>query len=137
LAAQEAAEFTPPIAPVKASAQPITVAAINTAELPALPRTNNFEQLFSRTLSAAEAGEIDAQYRAALHFMNGQGTQTNYIQAMKWTTLAARKGHPEATALRAELRDRLSPLQAALAKRLISDHALSRTNLERRATASP
>jgi len=121
---QEAAQLARPISPVTPASPPITVAAVNTAVLPALPRTNNVEQLFSRTLSAAEAGQVDAQYRMALHFMNGQGTQTNYIQAMKWSTLAARKGHVEAAALRAELRDRLSPLQAALARRLISDHAL-------------
>jgi vitamin K-dependent gamma-carboxylase len=128
LSAEEAVKFPAPKPQMAALNLPLTVAASNTAILPALP-IEGPEQVFFRTLNAAEAGMVEAQYKTALHFRDGHGTQTNYVQAMKWSTLAARQGHEEATALKSELRERLNPFQASLAKRLVSDYALTvRTN---------
>ena len=105
----------------------LTVSAINTA---ALYATNSLTEIFERNLKFAESGNAQAQYQTAMNYLHGRGTDTNYIQAMKWSTVAARKGHEQAAVLKDELRDRLSPLQAALAKRLISDYLVTtRTNL--------
>jgi vitamin K-dependent gamma-carboxylase-like protein len=123
---EEAAKLQPPKPQGEPSTVLLTVAATNTAVLSA-PRTDDSDAAFSRILQSAEAGIVEAQYQAALRFFNGHGTDTNYVQAMKWSTLAARQGHEKATALKNELRDRISPFQAALAKRLISDY-VTRTN---------
>jgi TPR repeat protein len=84
----------------------------------------NLENALLWSAKAAEAGLAEAQYRTALHYARGEGTQTNLIQAMKWSTLAARQSHQKAAQLKDELRTTLTPFQRAFARRLTSDFAL-------------
>lgn len=89
----------------------------------------NMEKSFFWTAKAAEAGIPEAQYRAAVQLTYGEGTETNLVAAMKWASLSARQSHSKAAQLKEELRDSLTPFQAALAKRLVSDYLLTtRTN---------
>ena len=83
----------------------------------------NLEQAFAWSMKAAESGLPDAQYQTALCHLHGHGTHTNLVQAMKWATLAGRQSHRKAMDLQDELRLRLTPLQMALARRLVSDVA--------------
>jgi hypothetical protein len=71
----------------------------------------------------AEQGDASAQYELAFNYRHGRGVTTNLVQAMKWTTLAARQSHSKAMELQDELRLRLTPFQTALARRLVSDAA--------------
>ena len=71
----------------------------------------------------AEQGEASAQYHLALLYLHGRGVETNLVQAMKWTTLAARQSLKPAMDLQDNLRTTLSPFQMALARRLVSDAA--------------
>jgi TPR repeat protein len=47
-------------------------------------------------LPLAEQGEVEAQYRLAQMFRNGEGVPQDYAEAMKWYRLAAKQGNASA-----------------------------------------
>ena len=88
------------------------VAAVGLASLPARATDDPIAQLDSLILAkdfntavkvardAAEAGTIEVQYRLGLFFWHGVGVTQNYVEALKWTTLAALQGQDKALAAR-------------------------------------
>lgn len=68
--------------------------------------------------TAAEAGDIDAQYQLALLLTTGDGIAQDYIWAHAWLNIAAASGHDEAAQKRSVLNDLMTPEQVAEAQAL-------------------
>ncbi len=55
-----------------------------------------WQELFKRQLSAAEAGDADAQYEVSAMYLKGRGVAPDRAQARAWLEKAAAQGHERA-----------------------------------------
>jgi len=60
----------------------------------------DFDNAVKLAREAAEAGNVEVQFRLGLFFWHGVGLTQNYLEALRWTTLAALAGHEKAFAAR-------------------------------------
>jgi hypothetical protein len=70
------------------------------ARLDKLILDKDFDNAVKLAREAAEAGNIEVQFRLGLFFWHGVGLTQNYLEALRWTTLAALAGHEKAFAAR-------------------------------------
>ena len=70
------------------------------------------------TRLAAEQGEILAQNNLAYSYAIGSGVFQDYVQAHKWFSVAASRGHPSANKDRDKIAGHMTPDQVAEARRL-------------------
>jgi len=54
------------------------------------------EDLFTKYLAKAQAGDIDAQYNLGVMYYHGEGIRKDYDEALKWFHLSAEQGDAEA-----------------------------------------
>ncbi|MEI6572396.1 MAG: hypothetical protein WCO61_02505 [Alphaproteobacteria bacterium] len=78
---------------VRASDDPV-------AQLDTLILAKDFDNAVKLAREAAEAGNVEVQFRLGLFFWHGVGLTQNYLEALRWTTLAALAGHEKAFAAR-------------------------------------
>ena len=84
-------------APSRAGAEEVaTHAAVDD-----LIRTHRFAEAVTAARAEAETGDLEGQFRLALFYWHGVGTTQNYIDALRWCTLAALANHKRALAARA------------------------------------
>ena len=57
----------------------------------------------------AEAGDIEGQYKLSLFFWHGVALTQNFEEAIRWSTLAAIRGHKKAAAARRQMATTLDP----------------------------
>lgn len=53
----------------------------------------DFKTVVSLWHSAAENGDVNAQYHLGSMYFDGRGVKTDYIEAMKWLHMSADRGH--------------------------------------------
>lgn len=68
--------------------------------------------------SAADHGEIEAQFDLGLMYATGRGAPQDYVVAHKWFNLAAVQGNEQARDRRVELAQDMSQGEIAEAQRL-------------------
>lgn len=56
----------------------------------------DYTHLFQRYLSAAQQGEVDAQYSVAVAYERGLGVKQDAAEALKWYRLSAENGYAPA-----------------------------------------
>jgi len=83
------------LSPVAARASDDPVAQLDTLIL-----AKDFDNAVKLAREAAEAGNVEVQFRLGLFFWHGVGLTQNYLEALRWTTLAALAGHEKAFAAR-------------------------------------
>lgn len=69
-------------------------------------------------LRAADQGYTNAQFNLAIGYTNGIGMQRDDVQALKWWSLLAARGDPQARQGIDLLAARMTPTQIAEAQRL-------------------
>jgi hypothetical protein len=57
----------------------------------------------------ADAGDVEGQYKLSLFFWHGVALTQNFEEAIRWSTLAAIRGHKKATAARRQMATSLDP----------------------------
>ncbi len=82
-------------------------------------------------MAAAERGSSDAQGALGALYAEGAGVVKNYVEALKWFTVAAASGDEGASKLRDKLEMQLSPTQIAQAQQL------AKLYVERRSKGNP
>ena len=65
-----------------------------------LIRSNQFGEAVKLTRQAAEAENIESEFRLAIFYWHGVGVAQNYLEALHWVTIAALSGHEKALAAR-------------------------------------
>jgi TPR repeat protein len=65
-----------------------------------LIRANQFSEAVALTKEVAETGDVEGEFRMALFYWHGVGIGQNYLEALRWVTLAALSGHEKAIAAR-------------------------------------
>ncbi len=65
-----------------------------------LIRANQFSEAVALTKDSAEAGDIEGEFRLALFYWHGVGIGQNYLEALRWITIAALSGHEKAISAR-------------------------------------
>ena len=83
------------LSPVMARASDDPIAQLDTLIL-----AKDFDNAVKLAREAAEAGNVEVQFRLGLFFWHGVGLTQNYLEALRWTTLAALAGHEKAFAAR-------------------------------------
>ena len=78
---------------VRASDDPV-------ARLDQLILAKDFDNAVKLAREAAEAGNVEVQFRLGVFFWHGVCLTQNYLEALRWTTLAALSGHEKAFAAR-------------------------------------
>ncbi len=88
--------------PSRASDDPV-------AKLDAMILAKDFDTAVKFAREAADAGNIETQFRLGLFYWHGVGLTQNYLEALKWTTLAALSGHEKAFAARKLMLSSVAP----------------------------
>ena len=70
------------------------------ARLDEMILAKDFDNAVKVAREAAEAGNVEVQFRLGVFFWHGVGLTQNYLEALRWTTLAALAGHEKAFAAR-------------------------------------
>ena len=70
------------------------------AKLDAMILAKDFDTAVKYAREVAETGNTETQFRLGLFYWHGIGLTQNYLEALKWTTLAALSGHEKAFAAR-------------------------------------
>ena len=82
----------------------------------------DYEEAVRWYLRAAEQGDVEAQVNIGIMYFEGRGVVQDYVQAHKWTNLAASRQTGEERKMSADARDALAglmtPAQLAEAQRL-------------------
>ena len=78
---------------VRASDDPV-------ARLDEMILAKDFDGAVKVARDGAEAGNVEVQFRLGVFFWHGVGLTQNYLEALRWTTLAALAGHEKAFAAR-------------------------------------
>ena len=74
-----------------------------------------------RCESAAEEGEVQAQFDLGLMYANGLGLPQDLIQAYRWISLSSTAGNAAASDLQKQLAQQMTPEQIAEAERLVRE----------------
>lgn len=72
-------------------------------------RSGDIASAFRLSRDKAEKGDIDSQYNVSLFFWHGVGAPQNFEEALRWSTLAAIRGHRKATSARSLMLRTLEP----------------------------
>lgn len=64
---------------------------------------------FRQTQELAEANDIESQHNLSLFFWHGVGAPQNFDEAMRWSTMAAIRGHKKADAARKAMLGSIDP----------------------------
>ena len=72
-------------------------------------RSGDLAGAFRKTLYLAENNEIEAQHNLSLFFWHGVGAPQNFDEAIRWSTMAAIRGHKKAMAARKAMLGAIDP----------------------------
>ena len=64
---------------------------------------------FRQMLSLAEVNEVEAQHNLSLFYWHGIGAPQNFDEAVRWSTMAAVRGHKKAVAARKVMVETIDP----------------------------
>ena len=68
------------------------------ARLDEMILAKDFDNAVKVAREAAEAGNVEVQFRLGVFFWHGVGLTQNYLEALRWTTLFMHIGLPSVTA---------------------------------------
>lgn len=77
-------------------------------------------QTFDEIRSAAQQGDMKAQFNLGLMYATGEGVPENFVKAYSWVSIARAQGLTRADATKSYLREAMSPEQMAEAQSLSS-----------------
>jgi len=72
-------------------------------------RSGDLSGAFRLTLNLAENNEIEAQHNLSLFYWHGVGAPQNFDEAVRWSTMAAIRGHKKAMAARKAMLEAIDP----------------------------
>jgi hypothetical protein len=72
-------------------------------------RSGDLSGAFRQTLNLAETNEIEAQHNLSLFYWHGVGAPQNFDEAIRWSTMAAIRGHKKAVAARKAMLEAIDP----------------------------
>ena len=72
-------------------------------------RSGDLSGAFRQTLGLAEANEVEAQHNLSLFYWHGVGATQNFDEAIRWSTMAAVRGHKKAVAARKAMLESIDP----------------------------
>jgi len=72
-------------------------------------RNGDLTGAFRQMLILAEANEVEAQHNLSLFYWHGVGSPQNFDEAIRWSTLAAVRGHKKAVAARKAMVETIDP----------------------------
>ena len=72
-------------------------------------RSGDLAGAFRKTLYLAENNEIEAQHNLSLFYWHGVGAPQNFDEAIRWSTMAAIRGHKKAVAARKAMLEAIDP----------------------------
>ena len=72
-------------------------------------RNGDLTGAFRQMLILAEANEVEAQHNLSLFYWHGVGSTQNFDEAIRWSTLAAVRGHKKAVAARKAMVETIDP----------------------------
>jgi TPR repeat protein len=85
----------------------------------------NSQEAFASFVSAAENGDMVAQYYVGVCYLTGEGVVCDQIQALKWLTLSAQQSYGPSVKLSELLASKLTQNQLDTVRRLVADWVLS------------
>jgi len=74
-----------------------------------LIRANHYSEAVILTRQAAEAENIESEFRLGIFYWHGVGIGQNYLEALHWVTIAALSGHEKAGAARKLMLPKVDP----------------------------
>jgi len=74
-----------------------------------LIRANHYSEAVILTRQAAEAENIESEFRLSIFYWHGVGVGQNYLEALHWVTIAALSGHEKAGAARKLMLPKVDP----------------------------
>ena len=74
-----------------------------------LIRANQYSEAVILTRQAAEAENVESEFRLGIFYWHGVGVGQNYLEALHWVTLAALSGHEKAVAARKLMLPKVDP----------------------------
>jgi hypothetical protein len=80
------------------------------AKIDDLIRANHFSEAVILTRQAAEAENIESEFRLGIFYWHGVGVGQNYLEALHWVTIAALSGHEKAGAARKLMLPKVDPV---------------------------
>ncbi len=72
-------------------------------------RSGDLNGAFRQMQSLAEVNELEAQHNLSLFYWHGVGSTQNFDEAIRWSTMAAVRGHKKAVAARKAMLDSIDP----------------------------
>ena len=72
-------------------------------------RSGDLAGAFRQTLSLAENNEVEAQHNLSLFYWHGVGAPQSFDEAIRWSTMAAIRGHKKAVAARKAMLEAIDP----------------------------